>query len=147
VTSLVIDASVALAWCFEDEASPATDDLLLRVRAEGAIVPSLWHLELGNVLIGAERRGRSIRGGVVARLELLAQLPIAVDAETVGRAWREIISLARAERLTTYDAAYLELAIRRSLPLATNDRVLADAATRVAVPVVPRQSEWRTPTH
>ncbi|HEY8873836.1 MAG TPA: type II toxin-antitoxin system VapC family toxin [Stellaceae bacterium] len=136
MSALVVDASVALAWCFEDEASPATDAVLDQVKDEGAIVPSLWHLELGNVLLSAERRGRTIQGGVVARLALMAQLPITIDAETAGRAWREILALARAERLTAYDAAYLELAVRRGLPLATKDEALLGAARRVGVPVL-----------
>jgi len=136
VSALVVDASVALTWCFEDEASPATDAVLDQVKGEGAIVPSLWHLELGNVLLSAERRGRTIQGGVVARLALMAQLPITIDAETAGRAWREILALARAERLTAYDAAYLELAVRRGLPLATKDEALRGAAKRVGVPVL-----------
>jgi len=136
MSAVVVDASVALAWCFEDEASPATDAVLDRVKDEGAIVPSLWHLELGNILLLAERRGRTIQGGIVARLELMGQLPIAIDAETTGRAWREILTLARAERLTTYDAAYLELAVRRDLPLATKDEALLGAARRIGVAVV-----------
>ena len=136
MSALVVDASVALTWCFEDEASPATDAVLDQVKGEGAIVPSLWHLELGNVLLSAERRGRTIQGGVVARLALMAQLPITIDAETAGRAWREILALARAERLTAYDAAYLELAVRRGLPLATKDEALRGAAKRVGVPVL-----------
>jgi len=137
VTSLVVDASVALAWCFEDEASPASDAVLDLVKSDGAIVPSLWHLELANVLLQAERRGRTILGGLVARLELLDQLPIATDAETRGRAWREILAVARSERLTTYDAAYLELAVRHGLLLATRDGALRGAAQRVGVAVLP----------
>jgi predicted nucleic acid-binding protein len=137
VSALVVDASVALAWCFEDEASPATDAVLDRVKDEGAIVPSLWHLELGNILLMAERRGRTIQGGIVARLALMGQLPITIDAETTGRAWREILTLARAEHLTTYDAAYLELAVRRGLTLATKDEALLGAARRIGVAVVP----------
>jgi predicted nucleic acid-binding protein len=136
VSAVVVDASVALAWCFEDEASPATDAVLDQVKRQGAIVPSLWHLELGNVLLLAERRGRTIQGGIVARLALMAQLPITVDAETTGRAWREILALARAERLTTYDASYLEVAVRRGLPLATRDEALLGAAKRIGVPVL-----------
>jgi predicted nucleic acid-binding protein len=122
---LVVDASIALAWCFDDEASAAT------------VVPTLWHLELGNVLLAAERRGRTIEGGIVVRLSLFARLPIEIDVETSGRAWRETLVLARAERLTLYDGAYLELAMRRGLPLATMDQDLAVAAKRVAVAVLP----------
>lgn len=136
VTAFVIDASVALAWCFDDEASAITEALLDRTAEEGAIVPSLWHIEIGNVLVYAERRGRTIRGGIVARLDMLTRLPIVTDAETSGRAWRETLTLARAEGLTLYDATYLELAVRLGLPLATKDDALLGAAQRVGVPVL-----------
>jgi predicted nucleic acid-binding protein len=135
--SLVVDCSIAVAWCIDDEASPETDALLERVRDEGGTVPSLWHLELGNVLLQAERRGRLKPGDVAGRLELLHALPIMTDDETATRAWREVLALARSERLTTYDAAYLELAMRRALPLATKDGALEAAAGRVGVELLP----------
>ena len=135
MSDLVIDSSAALSWCFEDEASPASDALFERVRDRGAVVPGLWHLEVANVLLQAERRGRIATGDVATRLELIAELPITTDDETTARAWREILALARAEGLTAYDAAYLELAIRRGLPLQTRDRALATAARRCGVAV------------
>jgi predicted nucleic acid-binding protein len=113
VSALVIDSSAALSWCFEDESSPESDILFERVRDRGAIVPGLWHLEVANVLLQAENRGRITVGDVAMRLELIAKLPITTDIETTVRAWREILALARAEGLTTYDATYLELAMRR----------------------------------
>ena len=119
MTALVIDSSAALSWCFEDEASPETDALFERVRDLGAVVPGLWHLEVANVLLQAEKRGRITAGDVTMRLDLTAALPITTDSETTARAWREILALARAQELTTYDASYLELAIRRGLPLQT----------------------------
>jgi predicted nucleic acid-binding protein len=136
VSALVIDSSAALSWCFEDEASPESDALFEQVRDQGAVVPGLWHLEVANVLLQAERRGRIAAGDVTMRLELIAELPITIDNETTARAWREILALARAEGLTTYDANYLELAIRRGLPLQTKDAALITAAKRsgVAVP-------------
>jgi len=133
MTGFVLDCSIAVAWCFEDEASISTDALLERLLDDSAVVPSLWHLELGNVLLQAERRGRISAGDATARLELLSSLPILTDEETTSRALREILTLARAEKLTTYDAAYLELAMRRGLPLATKDRDLIDAAKRTGV--------------
>jgi predicted nucleic acid-binding protein len=135
VSDLVIDSSAALSWCFEDEASPASDALFERVRDRGAVVPGLWHLEVANVLLQAERRGRIATVDVATRLELIAELPITTDDEATARAWREILALARAEGLTTYDATYLELAIRRGLPLQTRDKVLAAAAGRCGVAV------------
>ena len=136
MSALVIDSSAALSWCFEDEASPESDALFERVRDQGAVVPGLWHLEVANVLLQAERRGRITTGDATLRLELIAELPITTDNETTARAWREILALARAEGLTTCDAAYLELAIRRGLPLQTKDEALIAAAERsgVAVP-------------
>ena len=135
MTALVIDSSAALSWCFEDEASPGTDALFERVRDLGALVPGLWHLEVANVLLQAEKRGRITAGDATMRLDLIAALPITTDSETTARAWREILALARAQGLTTYDAAYLELAIRRGLPLQTKDEALIGAAKRCNVTV------------
>lgn len=138
MTGLVLDCSVAVSWCFADEAAPETDALLQRVRDETASVPALWHLEIGNVLLQAERRGRITMAAAAARLELLGALPIATDDGTPLRLLRDVVALARAENLTTYDAAYLELAIRRALPLATKDRRLQQAAKRIGVEILPR---------
>ena len=135
MSALVIDSSVALVWCFEDEASPRSDALLEQIRDEGAVVPGLWHLEIANVLLQAEKRGRITAADIALRLELMAELPIDTDNETAARAWREILTLARAEGLTTYDAAYLDLAIRRGLPLLTKDNALIAAAARTGVAV------------
>ena len=135
--TLVIDASIALAWCFEDEASPESDAIADRVRQSGAIVPGLFALEIGNILLQAERKGRLSAAAVSERLELLGQLALVTDMETAGRAWRETQNLARALRLTTYDAAYLELALRMGATLATRDRDLAAAARSLGVPVLP----------
>jgi predicted nucleic acid-binding protein len=137
MTGFVLDCSIAVAWCFEDEASEVCDALLERVRDEGALVPSLWHLELGNVMIQAERRGRIASADVSTRLELIGDLPIVTDDETPLRALHEILALARAENLTTYDAAYLELAIRRGLPLATNDKRLRSAGINTGIKIIP----------
>jgi predicted nucleic acid-binding protein len=137
VTAGVVDSSIAVTWCFEDEASPETDTLFERIRDEGAVVPGLWHLELGNVLVQAARRGRISRADITRRLSLIADLPISVDQETSARAWREILLLAWRENLTTYDAAYLELAERHGLPLMTRDRALAEAARRTGLAVFP----------
>lgn len=134
--SVVIDSSVALTWCFEDEASAQSDALFERVRDDGAMVPTLWYLELANVLLQAEKRGRITAADVATRLELIADLPITADHETAARAWREVIALARAEGLTAYDAAYLELAIRRGLPLSSRDGAVVDAARRLGVTVL-----------
>ncbi|HEX9522022.1 MAG TPA: type II toxin-antitoxin system VapC family toxin, partial [Reyranella sp.] len=130
---LVVDASIALTWCFEDEVTEATEAIGTRVDSEGAVVPDLWRLEVANALMLAERRGRLKRSNMEQRLELLAALPIAIDANTASRTWTDTLLLARAERLTLYDAAYLELAIRRDVELATLDRDLRRAARKMGV--------------
>ena len=136
--SFVLDCSVAVAWLLEDERIPVADGLLDRLDGGGqAFVPSLFWLELGNVLAGAERRSRISATGIAKCLGLLTSLPIVTDSHTEERALREILELARREHLTTYDAAYLELAMRRGLPLATLDRPLARAARRAGVDALP----------
>ncbi len=127
--ALVLDCSAVLPWIFHDEKSAATDRLLDDLTAGAqAWVPALWHLELGNVLLGAQRRGRIDQAGVEAFLAQLGVYGIAVDAETIGRAWGKTLDLAVQHKLSTYDAAYLELALRRHLPLATLDTDLIRAA-------------------
>lgn len=93
------------------------------------------HLEVANALLQAEKRGRIATADIAIRLDLIAALPIATDNETTARAWRAIVALARAEGLTTYDATYLELAIRRGLPLLTKGEAFISAAERTDVPV------------
>ena len=138
MSSFVLDCSVAVAWLLEDERIPEADALLDRLEGGGeAVVPGLWRLELGNVLAGAERRGRIGATGIARCLGLLARLPIVTDRSTEQRALKEILELSRGEYLTTYDAAYLELAMRRGFPLATLDRSLARAARRAGVDVLP----------
>ncbi len=137
MTAVVIDASIALSWCFDDEASPETEMLLERVRDYGATVPPLWHIELGNILLQAEKRGRIAMSDVGIRLDLLAVLPIITDQEMTARLWRDILAIARAEGLTTHDATYLELALRRELPLLTRDKELASAGKRRGIQIYP----------
>ncbi|MBT3534462.1 MAG: type II toxin-antitoxin system VapC family toxin [Rhodospirillaceae bacterium] len=137
MSAFVLDCSIAAAWLFEDEARPETDNLLEILASDGALVPNLWHLEVGNVLVQAEKRGRITAAQISTRLELLSSLPIDTDTETGPRAFREILTLARAQTLTTYDAAYLELAIRRGIPLATQDKALVRAAKAAEVRTFP----------
>lgn len=133
----VLDCSATLPWVFADEASPAADALLDQlVLGEQAWVPALWHLELGNVLLGAKRRSRIDQAGIEAFLSRLAVYDIAVDDQTMERAWQKTFDLALQHGLSTYDASYLELALRRGLPLATLDRQLAAAARASGVPVL-----------
>lgn len=135
--AFVLDCSATLPWVFADEASPAADALLDQlVQGERTWVPALWHLELGNVLLGAKRRNRIDQAGIEAFLSRLAVYDIAVDDQTMERAWQKTLDLALQHGLSTYDASYLELALRRGLPLATLDRQLATAARASGVPVL-----------
>jgi len=125
--SFVVDNSVALAWCFEDEHTQPIMDLLDRVAETGAVAPSLWPLEALNGLLMAERRKR-VDGKRRQRLAgFLSGLPVTLDTETADQAWTATARLAERYRLTLYDAAYLELAQRRKLPLATLDEDLIRA--------------------
>jgi predicted nucleic acid-binding protein len=138
--SLVIDNSVVLAWCFDDERTPALMAVLDKVEAAGAVAPQLWPLEASNALLVAERRGRIGADDRTSLLRFLADLPIAIDSETAARAWVSTAALAQRHDLTAYDAAYLELALRLGLPLATRDRALIAAATRLGLEVLPSQT-------
>ncbi len=131
--SLVLDSSVTLAWYFEDERTPATTALLRQVAVTGAIVPRLWRLEVANGLLVATRRGRIDPTYRETSLAELAMLPIDLDEDTDVYAWTTTLRLADIFRLTVYDAAYLELAQRRSLPLASLDRDLRDAANGLGI--------------
>ena len=137
MSGFVVDASVALAWCFDDEATVATRALLDRFEKEDAEVPSLWHLELANGLAVGERNGRITPARTSEFIALIGELPIVIDPKTSDLALGNVLDLARSERLSAYDASYLELAMRRGLPLATKDDDLAKAAGRVGVSLLP----------
>ena len=134
--SLVLDASVALAWCFGDEATAATQKVLDRLDAESAVAPCLLLLEIANVLALAERRNRISPSRVTEFVALIDTLAIEIDHETNARALRDVLSLARSAALSAYDASYLELAMRLGLPLASKDRALRQAATKLGVPLL-----------
>lgn len=108
-------------------------NLLDQVTEHGAIVPSLWSLEVGNVLLIAERKKRITLEQRQKAIHILAELPIAIDAMTSDHAWLETMELAARYNLTLYDASYLELSLRRSLPLATFDNSLKQAAELAGV--------------
>ena len=126
---------MTIAWLLEDERSDAVDKVLRHVMDNGALVPSIWRLEVANMLRVAVRRGRCDEATVDRAIDMFIDLPIAIDEETDLHAWNSTLALARAEGLTLYDAAYLELAKRRRLPLATLDRDLVAAATKQDVPI------------
>lgn len=125
---MVIDSSVTLAWLCSDELTPATQQVLDRVTTAGAWVPTLWRLEVANSLQTGVRRGRISAEFRDAALTDLALLNIATDPDTDTFAWSAMLRLAKRCNLTLYDAAYLELAQRLNLPLATLDPDLRAAA-------------------
>ncbi|HEY3282863.1 MAG TPA: type II toxin-antitoxin system VapC family toxin [Armatimonadota bacterium] len=125
---MVVDASVALAWAFDLEANEYTDRVLVQAETEGMLVPSLFHLEVGNVLNVALKHRRTTEARVAAFLGDLARLQVRVDLHTHERALSDTLMLARAHGLTVYDAAYLELTLREGRLLATQDGPLSAAA-------------------
>jgi predicted nucleic acid-binding protein len=129
----VLDCSVTMAWCFDDEATPYTDGVRDCLADHQALVPSIWPLEAANATIMGERRGRLDSARSSRFFVLIQALPIVVDDETSSRAFSDIVHLARAYQLSAYDASYLELAIRRGLPLACLDDKLKTAATAAGV--------------
>ena len=137
MSAFVLDCSVTMSWCFNDEARPETDELLDQLGTYGATVPSLWYWEVANVLNLGARRGRISSSDVAARLNFLGALPIAADTEGPTRAWRETLLLAQTHKLTVYDAAYLELANRLGLDLATTDVALRSGARALGITVIP----------
>jgi len=134
--STVVDASVVLAWCFEDEDSAYPERVLADVRVDGATVPAIWPLEIANALRVAERRGRILEGRLPGMLEVISALPVTVEPTPTSLALGPILRLARSQKLSPYDASYLELAMRSGGTLATLDRQLKEAAVRLGVPVV-----------
>jgi predicted nucleic acid-binding protein len=131
----VLDASVALSWCFEDEKDKTTIELLDKIENYALLVPEIWTLEVGNALLMAERRKRFTYAEVQTFLNLLKELNIEVDYRTSKKGFTDILNLARANHLTTYDAAYLELALRLDIPLATKDIALQKAAKNLGVEI------------
>ncbi len=129
----VLDASVVMAWCFEDESNPYADAVLESLSSNSGIAPAVWPLEISNVLVVAERRGRINKAGSVRFIALISQLPVAVEPEPSQRVFAEIMALAREHGLSSYDASYLDLAMRRGLPLATLDARLQQAAQQAGV--------------
>ena len=134
--SLVLDSSATLAWVYSDETTERIRRLFDAVADDGAVVPALWRLEVANSLTVAVRRGRIDADFRRAALVDLALLDITTDDQTGVQAWGETLNMADRFQLTVYDAAYLELAERRTLPLATLDAELRAAAKALGVRLV-----------
>jgi predicted nucleic acid-binding protein len=129
--SFVVDASVTMAWCFEDEATPASEAVLDQLSGERAIVPGLWTLEVTNVLLAAERRGRLTEAQATRFVSVLSALPIDISPDIADLV--ALLAAGRRHELSAYDAAYLTLAARTGLPLATLDDKLAAAARSAGI--------------
>lgn len=134
--SLVLDSSATLAWIYPDETTDALQQIFEIVAEDGAFVPALWRLEVANSMTAAVRRGRIGVEFRNAALADLALLHITTDPQTDAYAWTTTLHLADRFRLTLYDAAYLELAHRRSLPLASLDGELCAAGRALGVPLL-----------
>lgn len=134
--SFILDSSVALSWCFTDEHTSGSLDILNQAKSQPIFVPSLWHLEVSNVLGLALRRGRITDADLRLILTLFASLELHTDAIVPHITSSAVLPLMNAHSLTAYDAVYLELAFRLSLPLATLDKDLAAAAGNAGVPLL-----------
>jgi len=132
----VIDCSIAAAWFFDDETSDLAEHVLDDLATHPAVVPSIWRLEMANVLAIAERTGRVTAAKSERFLANLIDLPIAIDSRDADQAFGAILGLARLYGLSSYDAAYLELALREGIPLATLDKPLRSAASKAGVVLV-----------
>jgi predicted nucleic acid-binding protein len=134
--SFVLDASIAMAWLFADKGTSQTETLLDRLGAEEAAVPALWPYEIANVLVVAERRQRIAEAQGRHFTRLLSDLPIRVVEAGSATQWDGAMSAATRYGLTVYDAAYLDLAMREGLSLATQDKALRAAAEQSGVTLI-----------
>ena len=135
IEQFVVDNSVVMSWCFKDETNNYADTVLDRLTELVAVVPSIWLLEVVNVLLVAERQKRLSESDSIRFLTLLSQLPILVEYEG-PEMMKELLALARSNNLSSYDASYLDLAMRKGVPIATLDNKLIEAAKRIDVPIL-----------
>lgn len=133
---MVIDCSVTMPWLLKNDKTNYSTKVLLSLANQAALVPRLWFLEVANVLLVFERRKRITQAESGRFIELLTQLPVEVDDSVYHRVFDAVISLAREQVLSLYDAVYLELSMRTGMPLATLDKGLIRAARKVGVEVV-----------
>jgi predicted nucleic acid-binding protein len=136
INGIVIDASVALAWCFPDEASDYADGVLMALEGRTALVPAIWSVEIANALLVGERRKRIRQPEVRRFVELLKGLNILEDGQPFADAVSNILPLAREYDLSAYDAAYLDVAVRHGAPLATLDAALQKACRAAGVRIL-----------
>ena len=137
MSRFVLDCSMTMAWCFGDEATPRTRAVLASLRSQTAVVPSHWMLEVANALVISERRGRILASEIGPFLRTLSGLPIDIDDQTAEQALGDTLTLARKWKLTAYDAAYLELALREGLPAGQPRRAAEQGGGRAGHCAVP----------
>jgi predicted nucleic acid-binding protein len=133
LNGIVIDASVALAWCFPDEASKYADSVLLALENETVIVPAIWAVEVANALLVGERRKRIRQSEVRRFVDLVKGLSIVEDGQVFAETASNVLTLAREHMLSAYDAAYLDVAVRHEIPLATLDDALQKACALAGI--------------
>lgn len=133
MSRFVVDCSVTMAWCFEDEADAYAATVLKALARDTAVVPALWPYEVANVLMVAERHRRLRHADATRFLTLVGALPFEIDAALTVSSVSSLRTLAREHHLSAYDAAYLDLAIREGVPLATRDTALRNAARAAAI--------------
>jgi len=136
MTSVVIDASVALAWGFPDEGNKEADRILAALKGHAIFVPAVWALEIANAMLEGERRKRLKQPEILRFVDLLESLPISEDHQRVSESVTHVLPLARVHGLSAYDASYLEVAIRHNASLATLDTDLQKAARRAGIKVL-----------
>ncbi len=129
----VVDNSVVMSWCFKDETNRYADSILDLLVESIALVPAIWHFEVVNVLLVAERRKRISKADSTRFLSLLSRLPIVAETEHPKTLMKDLLGLGRSSKLSSYDAAYIDLAMKQGVPLATSDRRLRRAAKAVDV--------------
>lgn len=131
IPGFVLDCSVAVSWYLSDENSPYSDWVLRSLESTGALVPRLWHLEIANVLLNAEKKGCIKEASTSHFIHLLNELPLEVD--DTDPSILDLVSIGRAHSLTSYDSCYLHLALTRGLPIATLDERLKQEAVKTGV--------------
>lgn len=135
IYDFVLDCSITMAWCFEDESNEYTDTILENLKNTTAIVPTIWPLEIANVLLLAKKNKRITEVQSASFIDALLALPIVIDQSTTSRAMHSIFVLAGQINLTIYDSAYLELALREKIPLLSLDKGLIKAAKKLNIPL------------
>ena len=136
MSRMVLDASVTMAWCFADECDDYADQVLGLLGLGGAVAPSIWALEVANVVQIAERRDRLTATGTTRFLALLSSLDIRIEHSSAARTWGAALDVGRKLGVSAYDASYLDLAMRSGLDLATCDEGLRAACRQVGVGLI-----------